>query len=90
MKNFEAFECFVGLHELQNTSSDHVVKALKLILTACDFDFSKIRGQCYDGASSMSGYKTGVKTQILSENKKSSIYSLLQPCSKSFYYGHLK
>ena len=70
VKNFEAFECFVGLHEVENTSADHVVKAMKLILIACDFDFSKIRGQCYDGASSMSGYKTGVKTQILSENKK--------------------
>ena len=35
-----------------------------------DFDFSKIRGQCYDKANSMSGKKVGVKTQILSEEPR--------------------
>lgn len=69
-EKFEIKEYFIGLHELENTKSDHLVTVIKNILLACDFDFNKIRGQCYDKASSMSGKKSGVKTQILTENKK--------------------
>ena len=35
-----------------------------------NFDFSKIRGQCYDKAASMAGEKSGVKTQIIEDNEK--------------------
>ena len=64
VENFEAFDTFIGLHELKNTTADHLVDTIKKILIACNFDFSKIRGQCYDKAASMSGEKSGVKTQI--------------------------
>ena len=70
VKDYKACECFIGLHELENTKAEHLVDTMKRILTACNFDFSKIRGQCYDGASAMSGAKSGVKTRILSENPK--------------------
>ena len=69
-ENFKKNESFIGLHELKNTSSDHLVYVIKNILLACNFDFNKICGQCYDKAASMSGEKTGVKTQILIENPK--------------------
>ena len=70
VENFEAFDTFIGLHELKNTTADHLVDTIKKILIACNFDFSKIRGQCYDKAASMSGEKSGVKTQIISDNEK--------------------
>ena len=38
----------------------------------------KVRGQCYDGASTMSGSKSGVETTL--SRIQSSVYSLLQPC----------
>ena len=69
-ENFEVFEYFIGLHEIENTFANHLVAVIKNILLACNFDFNKIRGQCYDKAGSMSGHKTGVKAQILIENDK--------------------
>ena len=63
---FEVHEDFIGLHECSETTGNYLVTVIKNILTACNFDISKIRGQCYDKASAMSGKRVGVKTQILS------------------------
>ena len=53
VENFEAFDCFIGLHELKDTTADHIVNVIKKILIACNFDFSRIRGQCYDKGTSI-------------------------------------
>ena len=68
--NFNVSEDFIGLHECENTRSNHLLEIIKKILMSCNFDFSKIRGQCYDKAASMSGEKTGVKTQVLKEENR--------------------
>jgi hypothetical protein len=47
-----------------------LVAVIKNILLACNFNFYKIHGQCYDKAALMSGHKTGVKAHILVENEK--------------------
>ena len=63
-------EDFVGLHEVDNTRSSTIVEVLKSALLAFDLDIHKLRGQCYDGASTMSGMKTGVAKQIQKEEPK--------------------
>lgn len=68
--DFEIHEDFIGLHECEKTTGNYLVAVIKNILTSCNFDFSKIRGQCYDKGSAMSGKKVGVKTQILSEEPR--------------------
>ena len=69
-KDLKTHESFIGMHEVENTKSEHLVNTIKKILEDCNFDFNKIRGQCYDKAASMSGEKSGVKTRILIENDK--------------------
>ena len=42
--SFEVHEDFIGLHECENTKSDHLVSIIKVILKACNFEFSRIHG----------------------------------------------
>lgn len=69
-QNFGVHEDFLGLHALDTTKSDYLVSVLKKICLSFDLDFKNIRAQCFDGASNMTGIKSGVKTQILEENDK--------------------
>ena len=62
-------EDFLSLVELSSATSDAIVKALKDVLLRFDLPLQDCRGQCYDGASVMSGSKSGVATTI---NKVSS------------------
>ena len=58
--NFEVHEEFIGLYALDSTSAELIFATIKDILLRMDFS----RGQCFDGASSMSGVKTGVAVKI--------------------------
>mgnify|MGYP001208986456 FL=1 len=44
-KDLKTHESFIGMHEVENTKSEHLVNTIKKILEDCNFDFSKIRGQ---------------------------------------------
>ena len=69
----------IGLYCLENTSSETIVSTVKDILLRLNLTFEECRGQCYDGASNMSGTKSGVVTRIMSEQPK----ALYSHC-----YGH--
>ena len=64
--NFEAHEDFIGIHAVENIKSDILVTVLKDILIKLNIPLSNCLGQCYDGASNMTGTKRGVITQIQS------------------------
>ena len=66
--NFEAHENFIGIHVVENIKSDTPATVLKDILIRLNILLSNCRGQCYDGASNMTGIKQGVATQIESES----------------------
>lgn len=53
-------EEFIGLYEIP----------VKDTLLRLNLSFSKARGQCYDGASNMSGVRTGVAKRIIDEEPK--------------------
>ena len=59
-----AHEEFIGLYSLPSTEAETIVSVLKDVLLRLNLSMKKIRGQCYDGASSMCGIKTGVAKQI--------------------------
>ena len=40
VENFEAFDTFIGLHELKDTTANHIVTTIKNILLSCNFDFA--------------------------------------------------
>ena len=69
-KNMEAHEDFVGLHPISRTTADSIVQVLNGVLLRKNLDVKDSRGQCYDGAATISGKASGVATQFKLENKK--------------------
>jgi len=60
---FDVHEEVIGLYSLESTSADSIVFTIKDILRL-NLRLDMCRGQCYDGASTMSGSRSGVSTQI--------------------------
>ena len=63
-KSFVVHEDFIGMYPLPRTTADQVVALLKDTLLRMNLTLQHARGQCYDGAATMAGAKTGVVTQI--------------------------
>jgi Domain of unknown function (DUF4371)/hAT family C-terminal dimerisation region len=76
---FNAHEDFIGIYSVDNITADTIVASLKDVLLRLNLNISRCRGQCYDGASNMTGAKKGVSTQFQVEEPR----ALLTHC-----YGH--
>ncbi|CAG7667378.1 unnamed protein product, partial [Allacma fusca] len=71
--DLEIKEEVLGLYNTSCTNADSLVALILDVLKRSDLELSSVRGQCYDGASNMSGKLTGVSTQI-QEMEKRAIY----------------
>jgi hypothetical protein len=60
----EPTESFIGLYEVTSTTGDNIARVLLDTLTRCNLPLAFLRGQCYDGASNMSGIINGVQNRI--------------------------
>ncbi len=70
-QEFQAHEDFIGLYQLMSgTSANSIMDMIRDVMLRLNLSFAKLRGQCYDGASSMSGIRTGVATQISKEEPR--------------------
>ncbi|CAG7731398.1 unnamed protein product [Allacma fusca] len=69
----EIKEDFLGLYNTSSTNADSLAALILDVFKRFDLELSSVRGQCYDGASNMSGKLTGVSTQI-QEMEKRAIY----------------
>ena len=69
----------LGYISLDSTSAESIVGAIKDILLHMNLQIKNCRGQCYDGASNMSGVKSGVAVKI----KELEPHALYTHC-----YGH--
>ena len=58
-------EEFVDLYRLDTIDAKTIVAVLKDVTLILNLEIHKLSGQCYDGASTMSGAKLGVAKQIL-------------------------
>ena len=67
-------EDFIGLYSLPTIQASSIVLAVRDTLTCLNLPIAKARGQCYDGASNMSGVRNGVATQI-QEDEPRAIYT---------------
>ncbi len=63
-ENFEVHEEFLGLYNLLSTTADSIVASIKDALLRFEIPTSKIRGQCYDGCSTMAGARGGVAAKM--------------------------
>lgn len=57
-------ENFIGLYVIPNISADTILTVVKDTLVRLNLGLSRCRGQCYDGASNMSGCRSGIAKQI--------------------------
>ena len=64
---FEVHEDFVGLRDVKSTDAETLSAELKDVLVRLHLSPSKMRGQCYDGASCMAGVKSGVAARLSRE-----------------------
>ena len=60
----EASEDFLGMMDMASCNAKSIVTSIKDILLSLNLPLANCRGQCYDGASTMSGHKSGVSTLI--------------------------
>ena len=71
---FDVHEDFIGVYAVENICSDTLVQVIKDVLLRMNLALSKMRGQCYDGASAMAGSKSGVAKK-LSDDEPKAIYT---------------
>ncbi|KAF2884279.1 hypothetical protein ILUMI_21900, partial [Ignelater luminosus] len=62
--NFNIHELFVGFYETTNTDASNLFNIVKVVILRFHLSFKECRGQCYDGASNMSGSVTGIQTRV--------------------------
>jgi hypothetical protein len=78
-KNFDVHEEFIGLYVVDKIDAQTLVAVIKDVLHRLNISVVKLRGQCYDGAASMAGSRSGVAKMILNEEPR----ALYTHC-----YGH--
>jgi len=66
----EAHEEFIGLYQLENIEANTIVSTIRDMLKRLNLPMHKCRGQCYDGASTMRGPRSGVAKQLLDDEPK--------------------
>ena len=62
--NFETYEEFIGLYMVSSIEAECLTEVIK---DTINLSIQKLRGQCYDGCSTMSGIRTGVTKRISDE-----------------------
>ena len=66
----EVHEDFVGLRDVKSTDAETLSAELKDVLVRLHLSPSKMRGQCYDGASCMADVKSGVAVRLSREEPR--------------------
>lgn len=63
-KDFVVSEEFLGLYSLSTADAKSIVNVMKDSFLRFQIPWTKLRGQCYDGCSTMAGAKAGVAARI--------------------------
>ena len=67
---FEVFEDCIGLYATDRTDAGNLTQLIKDVLVRLSLPLERCRGQCYDGASNMSGRRSGVAARIQQEEPR--------------------
>ena len=67
--DINVIETFIEFHPLTDQTAKGFKKAVTTFLKENNIDFTKCRGQAYDGCSVMSGEYNGLQAQFLKDNK---------------------
>ena len=69
-EDLEDHEDFIGLYQIYNIDAKSLVHAIRDTLICMELPHPQCHGQCYDGASNMSGSKGRVSAQLLFEESR--------------------
>ena len=69
-EDLEVFEEFLGLYHVNSIAAEALTAVVKDILIRMNISINKLRGQCYDGCSTMSGKRSGVAKRISDEEQR--------------------
>ena len=69
-EDLEDHEDFIGLYQVDNIDAKSLVHAIRDTLIRMELHLSQCRGQCYGGASNMSGSNGGLSAQLLIEESR--------------------
>ena len=64
------YEQFIGMYQVTTIDSQTLVSAIQDVLVRLNLKMVNCRGQCYDGASNMSGARKGVATLLIEEESR--------------------
>ena len=78
-KDFNIIEELVAFLKLARVRAVDIAEAITENLTSLGLSLDGLRGQGYDGASTMSGVKSGVQARIRGKTTKCNIHSLYRP-----------
>ena len=78
-EDLEVHEEFIGLYEVPAIGAATLATVAKDTFTRLNLSFSKLQGQCYDGASAMKGIRSGLVLRI-QELEPRAVYT--------HWYGH--
>ena len=68
--NFETYEEFIGLYTVSTIEAECLTKVIKDSMIRLNLSMKNLRGQCYDGCSTMSDTRTGVAKRISDEEPR--------------------
>ena len=66
---------FAGLHEVDFTGVQIIFNVIMDVPRRLNLPFSKIRGQCYNGAATMAGSKSGFASRVLAEEPRAAVFT---------------
>ncbi|SMN02628.1 hypothetical protein SPONN_1502 [uncultured Candidatus Thioglobus sp.] len=69
-ENLEVCEEFIGLYTVDTINASTLFSVIKDTFIRLNLPMTKLRGQCYDGCSTMSGCKTGVAKRVRDEEPR--------------------
>ncbi|XP_052249555.1 zinc finger MYM-type protein 1-like [Dreissena polymorpha] len=69
-EDLNVHEDFVGFHQVNSIDANTLTSVIEDTLIRMNLSLSQCRGQCYDGASNMTGAKRGVATNILAKEER--------------------
>ena len=65
----------MGLYQVPRITSATLVFVIKDSLIRFNLSINKAHGQCYDGASNMTGRRNGVVTQIIQDEEPRALFT---------------
>ena len=87
-EDLHSHEDFISLYEMEKTDATTMVNVIKDIFLRLGLDKAKLRGQCYDGCSTMEGKKKGVATLIKRDVQALALSTHCYTYSLDLAYGH--